>query len=233
MKTKNIKEKLKELDMHIGKDIILGDFDFIGEFTAKKNRDRTSSLYKNAGCFFRPNYERGILIYSLIKHFRLESFLEVGFGRGYSSFCAALAFSELGIEGKIVTIDPNFDQSFLESLTKIFPNDWFNMIQFTSGMSSEILPKISDNFDLIVLDGDHSEAGVRSDWEMTKDKFNNFLIFDDYHLPPKNDPGIQVTPVVDEITGFKKEAIIMDRQIFSEDRKGFQVLDAQVLLTHE
>ena len=64
MKIKNIKEALKDIDFDIN-EVALGDFDLIGEFTAKKNRDRNSSLYKTAGCFFRPNYERGILIYAL------------------------------------------------------------------------------------------------------------------------------------------------------------------------
>ena len=66
MKIKNIKEKLKELDFDLS-EISLGDFDLIGEYCAKKSRSRDSELYKSAGCFFRPNYERGILIYSLIK----------------------------------------------------------------------------------------------------------------------------------------------------------------------
>ena len=105
------------------------------------------------------------------------------------------------------------------------------MISFIQGFSSEELPKLDQNFDLVLLDGDHSESGVKSDWDMTKDIFNHFLIFDDYHIPPKNDPGIQVTPVVDAIEGFKKEAIIMDRRIFVDDRKLDTILDAQVLIT--
>ena len=39
--------------------------------------------------------------------------LEIGFGRGYSTFCAVKAFKDFGIDGKITTIDPNFDQNFL------------------------------------------------------------------------------------------------------------------------
>lgn len=231
MEVIQIQDKLEELEMGIGTDLILGEFDYIGEFTAKKNRGRDSELFKTAGCFFRPNYERGLLIYSLIRKFNLTSFLEVGFGRGYSTFCAAKAFIDQGVEGKIVTIDPNFDQQFLQQLTQIFPVEWWNMISFTQGLSSQELPKLDQNFDLVLLDGDHSESGVKSDWDMTKDKFNRFLIFDDYHLPPKNDPGIQVTPVVDAIEGFKKEAIVMDRRIFVDDRKLDTILDAQVLIT--
>ncbi len=231
MKVIQIQEKLEELEMKIGTDIMLGDFDYIGEFTAKKHRTQGTDLYNNAGCFFRPNYERGVLIYSLIRKYNLSSFLEVGFGRGYSTFCAAKAFADQGIKGNITTIDPNFNQEFLQQLTQVFPVNWWEMISFKQGKSSDELPKLDTKFDLVVLDGDHSESGVRSDWEMTKDRFNNFLIFDDYHLPPKSDPGIQVTPVVDSIEGFNKEAIIMDRRIFVDDRKQEEILDAQVLIS--
>ena len=68
MKTIDIREKLKKIGMPV-EELTLGDFDQIGEYTAKKNRSPQSELYRTAGCFFRPNYERGLLIYSLIKKF--------------------------------------------------------------------------------------------------------------------------------------------------------------------
>ena len=71
-----IKDKLENLGISL-EDISLGDFDVVGEYTAKKTRPRNSELYKKVGAFFRPNYERGILIYSLIKHYEVETFLEV------------------------------------------------------------------------------------------------------------------------------------------------------------
>ena len=113
-----IHEKLKSLGISV-EDLNLGDIDQIGEVTAKKKRDPRSDLYKSVGAFYRPNYERGILIYSLIKHYNVKSFLEIGFGRGYGTMCAALAMSENG-GGKIASIDPNFDQDFLNNLAKLF-----------------------------------------------------------------------------------------------------------------
>ena len=63
----------------------LGDFDYIGEYTAKKMRSQNSPQWNSVGAFFRPNYERGILIHELIRRYNLQSFIEIGFGRGYSA----------------------------------------------------------------------------------------------------------------------------------------------------
>ena len=52
MKVKNIKSKLEEIGIDLQNDIALGDFDLIGEYTARKNRDRNSRLYRTAVVFF-------------------------------------------------------------------------------------------------------------------------------------------------------------------------------------
>ena len=93
MKKLMIQEKLKNLGVEI-EDICLGDFDAIGEYTAKKSRSRDSELFRKIGCFFRANYERGILMYYLIRKLECESVLEIGFGRGYSTFCMAKSVTE-------------------------------------------------------------------------------------------------------------------------------------------
>ena len=129
MKTINIIKKLKNLEVELN-EISLGDFDLIGEYTAKKNRGRDSDLYRNAGCFFRPNYERGILMYYLVRKKEIKSVLEIGFGRGYSTFCMAKAMCDQGIDGKITTVDPALNEDFLKSLVDIFPKEWFEKIEF-------------------------------------------------------------------------------------------------------
>ena len=239
MRQIDIREKLKEIGMP-AENLILGDFDMIGEYTAKKKRSPQSELYKTAGCFFRPNYERGLLIYSLIKKYNLKSFLEIGFGKGYGTFCAAKALQENG-GGKIVTIDPlfsdeNIDEPIFDSLSprqhikqliSKLPKKWFssNEVQFRPGFSQNILPLLNEKFDFIYIDGDHTYEATKSDWTNTKDKFNKFLLFNDYHLPAKKQDAlagsmdIKCAKAIDEIDDFEKEFIIMDRRIFFDDRR--------------
>jgi hypothetical protein len=232
MKIINIKQKLEELGISLDS-IVMGDFDYIGEFTAKRVRNENEPNYKKYGAFYRSNYERGILIYYLIRQYNMTSMLEVGFGRGYATFCAARAFHDAGVVGNIVTIDPVIDEKYIQMLQQVFPLDWFKMIQFVKGTSQQILPQINKTFDLVYIDGDHSYEGVKFDWEHTKDKWNKCLLFDDYHLPTKNELGINCAKLIDEIDDSSKELIIMDRRMFFDDRRftDDQIDYGQVLLT--
>ena len=218
------------------KDICLGDFDEIGEFTAKKKRDRNHPLFSSTGAFFRPNYERGILIYSLIKKYKLSSYLEIGFGRGMSALCAAKAMHDCGIDGKVFSIDVQFDDRQMQLIQQAFPAEWLKLVTLVKGTSQEMLPQVfgqHDKFDFIYIDGDHRAPAVASDWEMCKDHWDKFCLFDDYHLPTKKEADIECAGVIDKIEHPNKELIILDRRIFLDDR-GFtddQVDYGQCLLT--
>lgn len=234
MKIVNIKQKLEE--MGVGLDsIVMGDFDYIGEFTAKRDRKPGDENYKKYGSFYRANYERGILIYYLIRQHNLSSMLEIGFGRGFGTFCAARAFHDAGIAGKVTTIDPQIDENFLKALQQVLPKEWFKYVQFARGTSQQVLPTMNEKYDLVYIDGDHSYAGTKHDWEQTKDKWNRFMLFDDYHVPGsgKDDPNIQCNQLIDEVEDPTKELIIMDRRMFFDDRRftDEQIDYGQVLLT--
>lgn len=218
MLTKKIQQKLEELGLKVS-DILLGDFDAIGEFTAKRNRQPGDKLYKDVGCFYRANYERGILIHALITTGKLDSFLEIGFGRGYATMCAAKAFRELGKVGRITTIDPNLDQKYVQQLAGVFPKEWFDGIKFVRDKSEDALPLITEKFDLVYVDGDHTYDAVKRDWELVKDKWERHILFDDYHLPTKKENAIECARMIDEIEDKSKELIIMDRRVFFDDRR--------------
>ena len=236
MRQIHIKQKLDEIGFSLDR-VSLGDFDQIGELTAKKTRDPSSDLYKEVGCFFRPNYERGILLHSLITTFNISSVLEIGTGRGYATFCMAKAMSDLGIAGKITTVDPYLDQNqeFFQNLTSVTPKQWWEKIDFICGKSEDFLRETDSQYELIYIDGDHRFGAVSKDWELSKDRYTKFLLFDDYHLPSKKQKDIDCAAVIDMIEDDSKELIIMDRRIFFDDRRipDNEIDYGQVLLTHE
>jgi hypothetical protein len=220
-----IKDKLKDMGVYV-EDIPLGDFDIIGEYTAKKNRSPDKDQYKKVGCFFRPNYERGILMYYLTRKKEFNSVLEIGFGRGYSTFCMAKAMCDHGIDGKITTVDPSFNKEFLNQLTQLFPKDWFEKIEFVNQTSDDYFKDNPEKqFDFIYIDGDHRYEAVKKDWDNSKEKFKKALLFDDYHMPTKSQKDIECSRVIDNIDEFEKELIIMDRRIFFDDRR---ILDEDI-----
>jgi len=211
-------------------DLVLGDFDFIGEFTAKRKRDVKDPNYAKYGAFYRANYERGILIYALIRYLGATSFLEIGFGRGYATICAAKAFYDLGIIGRIVSIDNAIDPKHVELLNQLFPKEWFKFVHLIQGPSQEILPQLNERFDIAYIDGDHSYVGTKTDWELVKNMCDKCVIFDDYHLPTKIDKNIQCNKAIDEIDWNKEEfeqpeLLLTDRRIFVDDRN---MLDDQI-----
>lgn len=217
----NIKEKLAEIGMPV-ESLILGEFDYIGEPTAKKMRDPGSELWNKVGAFFKPNLERGMLIYSLIKKHKLDSYLEIGFGRGYSALCAAKAFAELGNDGQVMVIEPNLDEQHMNFLGQAFPQEWTSRIKVARGKSEDVLPKLKDPYDLVYVDGDHTASAVRADWEGVKDIFTCFCLFDDWHMDKNTDPAIQVHEALENCDlpeGVGAELVIMDRRVFLDDRK--------------
>ena len=212
-----IKDKLQRIECSFDQ-ISLGDFDYIGEFTAKKARSKDDPLFRSVGAFFRPNYERGILAYALIKRFEIRSVFEIGFGRGYFAFCAAKAMCDMGFDdGQVVSVDPNIDEKHVQNLAQVFPREWFSKLNVMKGTSADAFTQLGDRkFDLVYIDGDHRAEAVKLDWLGVKDRFNKFVIFDDYRqVDDKKD--IEVRSVVDAIDS-SKELVVTDRRIFMDDR---------------
>lgn len=218
IQTTDIHSMLASLDMPV-ETINLGIFDMIGEFTAKKQRGQDSENFQKFGAFFRPNYERGMLIAALIKKYNVSRYLEVGFGRGYSSICAAMAMAESGTAGKVVTVDPNFNDEHMNNISKIFPHEWLRLIELQKKTSDEYFSQTTDEFDMIYIDGDHRYEAVLRDWSNAKDRASKIVLFDDYHLPGKTQKDMDVSNVVDGIEGYDKTLIKMDRRIFFDDRR--------------
>ena len=165
------------------------------------------------------NYERGILLYSLIAKYMPKNVLEIGTGEGYSTLCMAWAMTDYNINGKIFTIDPKpFDVpveryvtwkdnpkhdtvmlSRKELWNKFANKEWIKKIEVLTGFSGEVLQKKTKKLpkmDMGFIDGHHAYESVIYDFyaflQTASEHF--YLLFDDY-IPNKTDG---VTKVVDE-----------------------------------
>lgn len=212
----DIKDYLARLGID-SKEINLVDYDAIGEHCARKNREPNSENAKRYGLYFRPNYERGILIDSVMRHFNLGSYLEIGFGRGYSAVCAALSFIKRGMDPDITVVDPYLDEKYIEHLSRMFPViKKFNFHKESSAKFWYERHGKSERWDFTYIDGDHSSDATQIDWDGAEQHTNRFVLFDDYHEATKLDIGIACAHAIDKIQR-DKTYIVTDRRIFPDD----------------
>lgn len=152
------------------------------------------------------NFDRGMLLYSLIAKLKPKNILEIGTAEGYSTLCMAWGLSSEQISGKIFTIDPKshyekisrsikIGEKFVElncsrhDLWKKFaPPEWINKINVITGYSEDVLDQIKTEIDFVYIDGSHSFENVKFDFfsslKLVSNKFT--ILFDDY-IPDSND----------------------------------------------
>ena len=165
------------------------------------------------------NYERGMLLYSLIAKYKPKNVLEIGTAEGYSALCMAWAMTDYDINGRIFTIDPKpFDVPVKREITweenpkyesimlstkelwnKFANKEWIKKIEVLTGFSGEILQKKTKEFpkmNMGFIDGHHAyEAVIHDFYAFLQTASENFyLLFDDYI--PNDNSG--VTKVIDE-----------------------------------
>ena len=236
IETTDIKQFLDELEVVIGEEIYMGDFDIMGFNLASKIRDRDEENYKTKGAVFRPNFERGILLHSLIVKKNLTNILEIGFGLGYSVACAARAIYDKGLTGKVVTVDPAFNQESLETLQEVLHPEIQKAVEmsFERGTSDAYFGQLDqqEKFDLIFIDGDHRYRQVKKDFENAVRHIDRgYIVMDDYHMPSKVDKDIEVANFVDNMPEeFRKKLIYTDRVLFEDDRGDVELDYGMVLI---
>ena len=165
------------------------------------------------------NYERGILLYSLIAKYKPKNVLEIGTAEGYSALCMAWAMTDYDINGRIYTIDPKpFDVPIKREITweenpkhesimlstkelwnKFANKEWIKKIEVLTGFSGEILQKKTKEFpkmNMGFIDGHHAYETVIHDFHaFLQTASENFsLLFDDYSYPV----DVNVSKVINE-----------------------------------
>lgn len=102
-----------------------------------------------------------LLLYTLSFTLRPERYLEIGTLNGGSALLVAAALDSLNSSGRLICIDPR---------PQIEPEHWQRLahrVTLLEGYSPDILPKARElaggPFDFILIDGDHTQAGVLRD----------------------------------------------------------------------
>jgi len=212
------------------------------------------------GSFQHANYESGLLLYALVRHFKPTRILEIGTGRGYGAFCMALALRDNGTpDGKIITLDVyNYTQkqhwalddgggarveqlSLQDVWEKHLDADLRAMVEHRQGFSSDGMAALLAAGDfkpqLVYIDGDHTYTITRHDLYaamLLADRPFRVLM-DDYQ--PRSDLyGVRrlVDSQLDPV--FALDAIYNDRRWYGEPYEQVplnQAPYAQVLLDSE
>jgi len=169
------------------------------------------AYYKSGENDFRnENYERGHLLYALVKKFKPKNILEFGTAHGFGTSAMAYAMNENNNEGKIYTIDYLKQNESINHVRKAensieeenttrekllkdtIPKKWLNSITFLEGYSDKIFQKHKfPKIDFFYIDAGHFYEAVKHDFFISILLSNQSSIFllDDYI--DKKDFGIK------------------------------------------
>lgn len=125
------------------------------------------------------------------KRSEINSYLEIGVERGGTFFT---------VDSFLRTVNPNFTGSLaIDKSEQILRNgykeykDKYKTVDFIYKDSKDV--SLEQNYDLILIDGDHSYHGIKSDFEKVKDKAK-YIVFHDIKCLI---PGIDVKKFWEEI----------------------------------
>ena len=103
---------------------------------------------------------------------RPKRILEIGTYTGYSAMCLAEGLAD---GGKLITIDINEE---LEDRVRQYFGSLPSAVEYRIGNALEIVPTLSDTFDLVFIDADKSNYGKYFDLIIDKVRPGGFLLAD-------------------------------------------------------
>jgi caffeoyl-CoA O-methyltransferase len=117
---------------------------------------------------------QGRFLSMISRMIRPQRVLEIGTYTGYSALCLC---EGLGEDGKLITIDANEE---LETFTRNFfdVSPFKNAIDYRIGKALDIIPHLSDTFDLVFIDADKINYSSYFNLCLDKVRTGGFLIAD-------------------------------------------------------
>ena len=152
---------------------------------SKDYQFRNTQIFKNMSLYsstsVRVNFEL-LLIFNIIKYFKFNEILEIGFYQG-KTFGALL---EAVDKGSLTAIDITFDLSLYDKIYKDSEHTKNKEITFLNMSSLEF--ESDKKYDFINVDGDHSMPVVLQDLIKSVNLVDplGILMIDDYQIPDIN-----------------------------------------------
>ncbi|MBL7764787.1 MAG: class I SAM-dependent methyltransferase [Chitinophagaceae bacterium] len=119
-------------------------------------------------------------VLSMISHMiKPKTILEIGTFTGYSALCLA---EGLQPDGKLYTIDNHEEQTEL-ARDFVAQSAYAHQIIFKIGKAADILPQLTENFDLVFIDADKINYGLYYDLVIDRVNTGGYILSDNvlYH----------------------------------------------------
>lgn len=147
----------------------------------------------------RPDLERGILLYTLVKRNKIKKALDIGTAKWFSALSMAIGGAW------VVTLDIRPTTPTNWGIMNAYSDKVFQVVQ----RSQDYLHWHATDWEIVFVDGDHEYEGVKKDLQLIKDHFTKYLVIHDYGNLPA------VTRAVDEVLGKPPVLVVTDRRWFN------------------
>lgn len=153
------------------------------------------ALRHDDGRYYRSNYERGLLVYALVRLLGADSVVEVGTGRGFGSFAAMLAAAHVDTIDVVSPAVPVTAWRMVDDVgrtERASPGALLMAAARRHSASGQVRHHVGTSLahlpalmrippDLVFLDGAHEYAAVAAELQIVGPS-GAVVLLDDYHL---------------------------------------------------